>query len=206
MDIVIGTRQQLGSARLAQMERYRYRVFVDELGWDLTCEPQCERDQFDHDNTLYLLACNGRDDIVGTARLLPTHRPYLLDEVFPQLMAGQALPHSAQVWELSRFAAMDFAGPGLRGRGQFSSTIAVQLLDAVLRCAAGHGAQRLITVSPLGIERLLRRAGYRYQRAAAPVRVGAHWLFACWLDVAAQPYTIGEVTKAPACRSMHRAA
>ena len=206
MEIVIGTRQQLGAARLAQMDSYRYRVFVEALGWDLPCEPHCERDQFDHEHTLYVLACNGRGEIIGTARLLPTHRPYLLKEVFPQLMAGQALPQSAEIWELSRFAAVDLAGDGQRVAGQFSSRIAVQLMEAVLRCAAEQGARQLITVSPLGIERLLRRAGYCARRAAAPLRVGSHWLFACWIDLVTQDYTIGEVTKGQGCRSMHRAA
>ncbi|PYB72026.1 N-acylhomoserine lactone synthase [Pseudomonas sp. LB-090624] len=206
MHIVIGTQQELGRARLAQMDSYRYRVFVDALGWELACEPGCERDQFDHEHTLYLLACNEQDEIVGMARLLPTHRPYLLDEVFPELMAGQQLPRSAEVWELSRFSAMDLSPNGQPLGGQFSSAVAICLLDAVLRCAGARGARRLITVSPLGIERLLRRAGYAAHRAASPMQVGKHWLFACWIDVAGRSYTIGEVTKPQRCRSMHRAA
>lgn len=206
MDIVMGTQQQLGQARVAQMDSYRYRVFVDALGWELPCEPGRERDQFDHEHTLYLLACNKQDQIVGTARLLPTHRPYLLGQVFPQLMADQLLPSSAEVWELSRFSAMDFGQARQPFAGQFSSPVTLGLLDAVLRCAAERGARQLITVSPLGIERLLHRAGYSARRAAAPVRIGRHWLFACWIDVDAPDYTIGEVTNPAGCRSIHRAA
>ena len=44
-------------------------------------------------------------------------------------------------------------------------------------------AQRLITVSPLGIERLLRREGFRAHRAAPPQIIDGHPIFACWIDV-----------------------
>lgn len=206
MEIVVGTQQELGQARLLQMDRYRYRVFVDTLGWELACDPGRERDQFDHDETLYVLACNDQEQVIGTARVLPTNQRYLLAEVFPQLMGDQTLPCDSRIWELSRFSAMDFGLAGRTSGGQFSSVVAPQLLDAVLRCAAARGVRQLITVSPLGIERLLRRAGYRARRAAAPVRVGDQWLFACWIDVPTQACTIGEVTDAADYRSIHRAA
>ena len=38
------------------------------------------------------------------------------------------------------------------------------------------------TVSPLGVERLLRKAGFQARRAGAPVKLGDHWLFACLID------------------------
>lgn len=206
MDIVVGTLQQLGPVRCQQLDRYRYRVFVETLGWDLDCEPGRERDQFDHDETLYVLAYGEGEQLVGAARLLRTDQPYLLGEVFAQLMGEQRVPRDAAVWELSRFCAMDFGQPHAACEGQFSSQIATQLLDAVLRCAAARGARQLITVSPLGIERLLRRAGYRAKRAGPPMRVGDHRLFACWIEVSGATCTIGEVTKASPYRSIDRAA
>jgi acyl homoserine lactone synthase len=50
---------------------------------------------------------NENQEIIGTARLLPTNHSYLLGEVFPQLMNGLTIPDSAEVWELSRFATVD---------------------------------------------------------------------------------------------------
>src|ERR1700752_59202 len=89
--------------------RYRHRVFVEMLGWPLqTREHGLEFDQFDREDTVYVVARNTIDSVVGTARLLPTSRPYLLGEVFPQLLHGQQLPSAPEVWELSRFAAVDF--------------------------------------------------------------------------------------------------
>lgn len=205
MDIVVGKKKDLDRAQLAALGRYRYRVFVDTLGWELGCEPGAEVDQFDHDDALYLIAHGASGGVVGCARLLPTVQPYLLGEVFPQLLSGERLPGAADTWELSRFAALDLDQPA-QGPQQFSSLIAVELLQAVLRVAAGLGARRLITVSPLGVERLLRRAGFGARRAGPPLQAGAHWLFACWIDVPASTYTIGEVTQACGCRSMGYAA
>jgi acyl homoserine lactone synthase len=115
---------------------------------------------------------------------LPTNRPYLLAEVFPQLLNGLPLPCSSEVWELSRFAAMDFNNGPTAGHGRLLSATAAELLLAAVAYAAAHGAKRLITVSPLGIERLLRYTGVRSHRAGPPVIVDGHPLCACWIEVA----------------------
>jgi hypothetical protein len=43
--------------------------------------------------------------------------------------------------------------------------------------------QRLITVSPLGIERLIRRLGLQAHRAGPPMIIHGHAIFACWIEV-----------------------
>ena len=183
MEIVAGTQITLAHDMLERMARFRYRVFVQLLGWSLPCRDGIELDQFDREDTLYLVARQG-EDVVGMARLLPTQRPYLLGEVFPQLMGSLPAPQDASVWELSRFTAVD-PEPGAEGgtSRQFSSPAAVDLLRSALKLAAEHGVRRLITVSPVGVERLLRRAGFLAQRAAPPVVVDGHSLFACWIEV-----------------------
>jgi energy-coupling factor transporter ATP-binding protein EcfA2 len=45
-----------------------------------------------------------------------------------------------------------------------------------------HGAQKLITVSPLGVERLLRKAGFKAYRAGPPMVIDGHAIFANWID------------------------
>ena len=118
---------------------------------------------------------------VGIARLLPTVQPYLLGEIFPQLMGDAPLPSHDEVWELSRFAAIDFQSNVLSG--PFSSPTTVGLLKAVQSCALRHGVSHLITVSPLGIERLLRKLGFPTHRAGPPQIINGHPLFACWIEL-----------------------
>lgn len=183
MKIVHGRSAEHWPELMADMARYRHRVFVERLGWPLHSEDGLEFDEFDRPDTLYIVAQNDFNEVIGTARLLSTVRPYLLDKVFPQLLGGLPAPASPEIWELSRFAAVDFSVPGRSPSGQFSSAIAVELLQATLVCAASRGARRLITVSPLGIERLLRKAGFQSQRAGPPVLVDGCPLFACWIPI-----------------------
>lgn len=183
MRFLSGTPSDLQPGLVTSVARFRHKVFVQKLGWQLQCENALEYDQFDRDDTVYVVAQNDAEEIVGTARLLPTIRPYLLGEVFPQLLNGLPPPASAEIWELSRFAAIDFNAKTTCALGQFSSSIAVDLLRASLKSASAHGAKRLITVSPLGIERLLRCAGISAHRAGPPVIVDGSPIFACWISI-----------------------
>jgi acyl homoserine lactone synthase len=184
VDFIAGTSGGLSSEIMIGLARFRHQVFVETLGWNLdTPEAGLELDQFDRPDTVYVVARDDSGEVAGTARLLPTTRPYLLGEVFPQLLHQQPLPHSPAVWELSRFAAVDFSSRTSGPMAQFSSPIAVALLRATLRAAAARGAERLITVSPLGVERLLRRAGFIAHRAAPPCIVDGHPLFAALIEI-----------------------
>jgi acyl homoserine lactone synthase len=182
MDVISGAARDLSMDLLSKIAAYRYRVFVDTLQWDLPSEDGIELDQFDDPATVYVATHDEFGDLTGVARLLPTNRPYLLREIFPQLLNGLTPPCSPEIWELSRFAAIDF-NKGPTSQGGLSSPTAVRLLRAAIACAAARGAERLITVSPLGIERLLRRAGFRSHRAGPPVIIDGHPLCACWIEL-----------------------
>lgn len=186
LEILSGTPAQLAPSVIAAIARYRHRVFVERLGWTLPGDDGLEFDQFDRPDTLYLAARNREGALVGAARLLPTERPYLLGEVFPTLVDGPP-PRCPRIWELSRFAAVDLACETVRTADAHASPIAVALLEAALAQASQAGVNRLITVSPPGIERLLRRAGFAARRAG-PLRVlDGHALFACWIDTHRAP-------------------
>lgn len=184
MEFVSGEREGLPPGVFPALSRYRYDVFVTRLGWDLPATGGIELDQFDRRDTVYVAARDKRERIAGCARLLPTTRPYLLGDVFPQLLGGAAPPRQADVWELSRFSALDLEEPS-SGLGAFPSSVAADLLYASLRCASARGARRLVTVSPLGVERLLRSLGVKARRAGPPMSVNGHRLIACWIDIEA---------------------
>jgi len=194
MEILAGRPGHLARQVLEDVGRYRYRVFVKTLGWDLVTEDGLEKDQFDRADTLYLAARDDEGRIVGTARLLPTTSPYLLGEVFPELLGGAEVPRDPCIWELSRFAAVDFNASHGGAIRQFSSKVAVALLHRAIAVAAEQGAQRIITVSPLGIERLLRRGGIRAHRAAPPKIIDGHPIFACWIEVETQDQKVLQKT------------
>ena len=159
-----------------------HTMFARKPGWQLRSEHGLAYDSFDRDDTAYVVATDERGALVGTARLLPTTRPYLLGTLFPALMHGLALPASPQVWELSRFAAPDFDAALTSTVGWRPAPVAARLLDMALKSAAGLRAERVIAVSPLGLERLLLRNGFRAHRAAPPLLVDGNPLFACWIE------------------------
>lgn len=183
MNVISGKAGALSATLMTAMASYRYKVFIETLGWELETQNGEEYDQFDHDDTIYVIAQDEDGEVNGCARLLPTSSPYLLGDVFPQLMNGQPVPCSPDVWELSRFAAVDFKSATSSALSQFSMGFSIQLLKRAIATARQHGAKRLITVSPIGIERLLKRGGIHCHRAGPPMIIGGHAIFACWIDL-----------------------
>lgn len=185
--MTVGMPERLPAGLFSEVSRYRHKVFVEKLGWNLQTRDGFELDQFDRPDTFYVVSRDGDGHVNGCARLLPTHRPYLLGDVFPQLLNGLPPPCSPEVWEISRFAAMDFNQQVSAAAGQFSSPITIQLLQESIACAVAHGAKRLITVSPIGIERLLhrvlRKSGCYAHRAGPPMIIDGHPIFACWIEL-----------------------
>lgn len=152
MQFVSGAAEAFPDSLYSQVARYRHRIFVERLGWQLRTENGLELDEFDRPDTVYVVARGEDGGIHGCARLLPTTSPYLLGDVFPQLLNGLPLPSSPEIWELSRFAAV-------------------------------RGAKQLITVSPIGVERLVRRAGFEAHRMGPPMIVDGHPIFACLIPL-----------------------
>ncbi|AJX34501.1 N-acylhomoserine lactone synthase BspI1 [Burkholderia oklahomensis] len=175
---------RLPSDLAADLGLYRHRVFVEQLGWKLPSASEgFERDQYDRDDTVYVVARDDDGEICGCARLLPTTRPYLLEELFPTLVADDMpLPQSATVWELSRFAANaeDPTGGG-------NPAWAVRpMLAAVVECAVRLGAKQLIGVTFLSMERLFRRIGVHAHRAGPAQQIDGRMVVACWIDLDSQ--------------------
>lgn len=183
MDISTGNSRELSTNVMTELARYRHKVFVEKLGWELKCSDGQELDQFDGPQARYVIGRSSANDIIASARLLPTTQPYLLSEVFPYVLNGAAVPNAPDIWELSRFASVDFSAstvPTVSSRREQS--IAIELLRASMAYSASLGARRLITVSPIGIERLLQRAGIVMRRAGPPTLINGHPIFACWID------------------------
>jgi len=184
MELFTGNFDGLGPHVMADLARYRYRVFVERLGWDLACVRGWEVDQFDRADTLYVVARGVDGQVIGCARLLQTMKPYLLEAVFPQLMGATEIPKDHTVWELSRFSATDLSDQRC---GQPTSDLVRAVLDGAFKLARNEDAETLLTVTTLSVERLLKRYGYRVTRVATPVRINSEWLVASWITIPPKP-------------------
>jgi N-acyl-L-homoserine lactone synthetase len=173
----------MSSKLVHRLSRYRYDIFITKMGWKMATPVGCELDEFDRPDTIFVVAEDQDQNIVGCARLLPTTRPYMLKELFPKLLNGAEAPQCNDVWELSRFAAVDLRRCPNRSRVA-ESVSAKELLEASIRTAVSLGAKKLITVSPRGMDRLIKRNGYHVRLNAPPKRIGGVYLCSYQLDVA----------------------
>ena len=78
----------LDADALKKMYILRHTVFHDRLGWDVLSDRGMEHDFFDVLNPIYVLVKGAGDEIQGCSRLLPTMGPYMLKDVFPQLVTS----------------------------------------------------------------------------------------------------------------------
>lgn len=113
IDIVLPQHRFEFADALLQMHHDRKRVFVDKLGWDLPSRNSwLEVDEFDNDYAVYLLARaprTGRHE--GSVRLLPSTRPHVLANLFPELCA-EGVPVKDDCWEISRLVTPPAATSG----------------------------------------------------------------------------------------------
>jgi len=182
-----GYNSHLSSQIKDKLFNYRYQVFVEQLGWDLNTPFNHEIDEFDHSETVYVIANDRANNIVGCARLLPTTLPYLLETIFPELLNGLPAPKKNNIWELSRFTSMDLESRDNNTKRQMSSYITEKLLKKSIEVAKKYGAEVIISVSPIGIERLLRSMGITSHRAGPPIVINGHPLIACWIYLKNNP-------------------
>ncbi len=169
----------------ADVARYRHEVFVRLLKWELSCAEGYEQDEFDRQGAVHLVATDGREQVNGYARLLPTTHTYLLAKHFPQLLNGRAAPCSPDVWELSRFTSAavgqaDATDPAAQTR------VGKRLLLAAVRHVSGQGARDMVFCTTVAIERLAHRWGVEIQRLGPPLRSAAGLLVAAQIRCSAR--------------------
>ena len=83
------------------MHRDRKRLFVDIFRWELSHKNGEERDAFDDDDASYLVLSDDTDRHIASIRFLRTHRPHLLDTIFPEL-CDAAIPRGPDIREITR--------------------------------------------------------------------------------------------------------
>lgn len=187
MMIVAGRACQLSPGLEVSLAVYRHRVFVEALGWLLPTKGPLEHDQFDRDDTLYVIARDAEGEVCGCARLLPTTKAYLLGDVFPELMNGFPVPHNQRIWELSRFSTMPVGEASTISREEARIRFCT-LFAAVVETAVAHGATRLIAVTAMGVERILRSIGIHAHRAGPPRSIDGKPTLALWVELDGQTY------------------
>src|ERR1700749_3899636 len=91
------------SRKLDGMFRLRHEVFKERLDWEVGSAAGKERDMFDDLDPVYIV-CESAGEVLGSWRLLPTTKPYMLKDVFPELLYGMPAPEAPDICVIRRFA------------------------------------------------------------------------------------------------------
>lgn len=135
------TAQYFGKA-LSSQYRLRYRSFVDRQDWALSSFRGMEYDCYDTPATSYLVWQDERGEVRGTSRLIPTDRPYMLRDLWPESVENIPLPASVRIWEGSRFCIDRDLPQALRRR------ITAEIVCAYLEFALAQNIRAIIGIMP----------------------------------------------------------
>jgi len=150
------------------------------LNWDVGSRSGQERDAFDDLEPVYIV-CEENGEVLGSWRLLPTTGPYMLKNVFPELLHGAEAPEHENVWEISRFAVSKRVA-GNDSLGTIRSVTST-LLEELFTFAARRNIERIVAVSDVRFERILKRAGLLTKRYGPPLQIGVTKAVAGFADV-----------------------
>jgi acyl-homoserine lactone synthase len=158
----------------------RKRIFVDLLKWDVpVLEERYEIDQFDDEHAVYLIIGNEEGRHAGSARLLKTVRPHILDSLFPEL-AANAPPRGPEILEITRFCLdrSGCAGERLETRDR--------LVSALVRYALEHRISTYTGVAELGWLQQILAFGWTCRPLGLPRLVAGRMLGALRIDISGE--------------------
>lgn len=120
----------------------RKTLFVDLFGWDIpVVDGRFEIDQFDDEQTVYLVAVDEGGGHEASLRLLPTERPHMLDTLFRELCPF-GVPSGPTVWESTRLCLPQRHGASRR------RDLRNSLISAMVDFALERGIDRYTGVLP----------------------------------------------------------
>ena len=164
---------------LRAMFAARKHVFVDLLKWDVpVIAGTYEVDQFDNAHATYIVLADARGRHLGSARLLPTIRPHILDSLYPQL-CEDGPPRGPNLFEITRFC-LDRRLTA-RERREVRNALVAGLVEHALQT----GIQGYSAVADIGWFQQILAFGWRCLPLGLPRTVDGRTLAALRIDIGA---------------------
>jgi N-acyl-L-homoserine lactone synthetase len=139
----------------AQMFRHRKAVFCDQKKWDVKIvDGEFEIDEFDREDTAYLMSLDQDGRLVGSVRLLTTLNEHMLSGPFKPMFPDIGFV-SPTTWEASRFVVLGDS----KTQPNNVSTAACEVLLGMCRFGLDHGVSFITAVYDIAMSRLYRRCG-----------------------------------------------
>jgi len=147
---------------IQEMHRLRADVFGARLNWAVSCVNGVERDVYDELGPTYIMVRGRSGKVEASCRLLPTTGPYMLKDVFPDLLGHRPAPCEDGIWEVSRFAVVP-AGCENWSLGSIHR-LTLELLIELVVVGLANNIQKIVTVADPRFERVLGRANLIYEK------------------------------------------
>ena len=143
-----------GGNPILEQHKLRYQSIIKRQNWDVPTIRGMEYDAYDNPAAYYLIKRDGTGKAIGSSRLYPTDRPYMLQEAFSHL-AYETLPKAATVWEGSRFCVDASLPPAARRR------VMQEIVIGYLEFALANGIEAIVGVMfPVYWKNVFTKAGW----------------------------------------------
>lgn len=167
------------------MFRMRAEVYSGRLGWEVIVSNGREIDRFDEEDPAYLISVNENTGMLqGAVRLLPTTGPYMLRDVFSELVPGGA-PESPLVWESSRFAINPaiFDGADRAIANHRVNSITLKLLCGIVEVCQQSGIDHVVSVFDARMARIFRSVDCPFDVIGTPARIDKTMTYAALFEM-----------------------
>jgi acyl-homoserine lactone synthase len=155
----------------------RKAVFIDLLKWDVpVLAGRYEVDQFDDEHAVYLILTDDREQHLASARLLPTTRPHILGDLFPELCEA-APPRQTNTYEITRFC-LDRSLTASERR-----TARNQLIVALVEHALTHGITSYVAIAAISWFQQILSFGWHCRPLGLPQPIGGEQVAAIRIEI-----------------------
>jgi acyl homoserine lactone synthase len=147
--------------------RLRHHGFKERQDYNVPSYNGMEYDAYDTPATTYIVWRDEERVVRGCARLFPTTRPYMIEDLWPQAVVHEPLPKSPRIWEASRMCIDKSLPPQRR------QVIHGMILCGLLEFGLANEIDWMIGVMTLPIWRsVFVRAGWPIEFLGPPIELG----------------------------------
>lgn len=151
------------SELLSEMFKNRKRIFIDRLAWNLESDNEQERDEFDTDDTIYLVVINNiNGEIRSSLRLNPTKKPHLMSKVFSSYCEN-GVPTGDKIYEMTRYC---YNPNILNPNDRFGAM--KQMMCGLMECSILYGWEKITFVVNMPLLAHCLRCGWEINPLGLP--------------------------------------
>jgi len=139
-------------ADLDAMYRLRHKVFFEKLKWQVKSQDNMEKDEYDENNTFYLIYKDQNNIVRGCHRYIPMNHSCMFDGPFDFVLPNLKDYKNAKYWEASRLAIdCDF----LEENPTEARKVIVRISAASMQLGLDAEIKSFLTLSYPSVARLL---------------------------------------------------